>query len=359
MFKKSIVVVVLVALMALFVGAVSAQDDTGTPEERERNRIGTTAIRQAIQILSEETGLSGQEILAQLQEGMTLADIIIANGGSVDSVIASAVAAVNERVQQALENGNITQEQADNMLANIEQLITDAVNGDLPLPSVGHRGPSVDALREAAGRNLISAVTEATGLEARDIIQQMRDGSTLAEVITANGGDVDAVVAAAVASATEKINQLVAEGRLTQEQADELIASLESIYTEAVNGSFPGRGDRGDRERPNRDERRLGNGIVQQVAEATGLEARDILQQLRDGSTLADILASAGVDVDGFMDTLLLPAVQRLNAAVADGRLTQEEADARLEQIRSTLLERLNNPANPPMPPEAESSTDS
>jgi 3-hydroxyacyl-CoA dehydrogenase len=69
-----------------------------------------------------------------------------------------------------------------------------------------------------------------------EIGSQIGEGATLAEVVTNNGGDVDEVIAAAVAAATEQANQAVANGRITQEQADELLARLETLYQNAMEG---------------------------------------------------------------------------------------------------------------------------
>ena len=57
--------------------------------------------------------------------------------------------------------------------------------------------------------------------------------------------------------------------------------------------------------------------------------------------TLADVLAEHNVDANAFIDTAVTQAQERLNQAVANGRITQEEADARLEQLRQTLTERI------------------
>ncbi|NIR37390.1 MAG: hypothetical protein GWO22_15820, partial [Actinobacteria bacterium] len=49
-----------------------------------------------------------------------------------------------ERIQEAVENGRITQEQADEKLADLEQRITDRVNGEAPERGprgFGRRGP--------------------------------------------------------------------------------------------------------------------------------------------------------------------------------------------------------------------------
>ena len=88
-------------------------------------------------------------------------------------------------------------------------------------------------------------VNDATGLTREEIHTAIEDGSTVADLITANGGDVDSVIAELVAEATTHINEKVAEGRITQEQADERLAELESNITARLDGTL---------ERPERPE---------------------------------------------------------------------------------------------------------
>ncbi len=187
-------------------------------------------------------------------------------------------------------------------------------------------------------RAVMNAVIAETGLTIQEVREQLRDGQTLAAIIEANGGSVQAVIDAAVSAATEQINQAVSEGRITQEQADQLLSQLPDRITRLVNGELPERGERRPLVRP--AERIL----VQAVADATGLEPSAVLEQLRDGQTLADVLTANGVDVNTFIDAAVAKVEERLAQAVANGRLTQEQADERVQQFRERLAEQIDNP---------------
>jgi hypothetical protein len=69
---------------------------------------------------------------------------------------------------------------------------------------------------------------------------ELRDGQTLAEVARAKGKPVEDLVDAVVAATTKKLDDAVADGRLTKAQRDELVAGLEQRTTAAVNGVRPG-----------------------------------------------------------------------------------------------------------------------
>ncbi len=332
--KRLALILMVLSMMAVMVGIASAQDDTN------RRNVRNGLVREVMQAVSDETGLEVSDILAQLApDGATLADVIVANGGSVESVVNSAVTSATERINQAVANGNATQEQADQLLSNLEQLMTDGINGELPFNLGANPRKDIE-------RALISSITEVTGMDAQSIIQEIRGGSTLADVIAENGSSVDEVVASAMAKSTERVNGWVENERITQEQADEILAGLEQFYTDVLNGDVefprPNGGPRGDR-----DNRDRGLGILRKIAEDTGLTAQELLPQLRDGVTPAQILTDNGVNVDTFIDDLLVNTETRLATAVENGRITQEQADERLTTIRTTLTDRLNSPVTP------------
>lgn len=97
-------------------------------------------------------------------------------------------------------------------------------------------------------RAVLGVVAEATGLDQREIVSQAREGKTLAEIIEANGADVDEILAQVVATETERVNQAVADGTLGQTDADGLLADLEARIKEMLEQplEFGNRGVPGD-----------------------------------------------------------------------------------------------------------------
>ncbi|MBN8636229.1 MAG: hypothetical protein J0M07_12955 [Anaerolineae bacterium] len=179
---------------------------------------------------------------------------------------------------------------------------------------------------------LMQAVMDATGLNLIEVSTQVRDGATLGEIVTANGGSIDAVVADAVAGATEAINQAVANGRLTQEQADQALARITEVFTNVLTGEA----------RDQALNRVMDVGIVQLAAEQTGVNPRDLAQQLRDGAALATILTDNGVDVTAFVTEATERAQARINLQVAEDRITAEQAAELMAQFSEQLNTLLN-----------------
>ncbi|MCB9451934.1 MAG: hypothetical protein H6672_10875 [Anaerolineaceae bacterium] len=326
--KRMMTGLILIGLLALGVTAVGAQDTTTTTAP-------VNFLRQVVEIMATETGLEPAEIVAQVREGSTPAEVITANGGDVEVVKAQVVSAVTEHVNTAVANGNLTQERADQILSNLDNLVTRALNGEIR-PD-GSRVRPVDRARvaTAATRDVVQAVADETGLKPLEILRQVRAGSTLADVITTNGGSVDNVIAAAVAAATEQANTALSNGNLNQEQYDLIIERLEGTITDAVNGNL---------EIPLQQvaERLIGAAVVRQVADAAGMDAQSVVTELQAGKSAATILSEHGVDVNTFIDNAVNVAAERLNQQVADGNLSQDVVDQRLATLRERLTGLLN-----------------
>jgi hypothetical protein len=195
------------------------------------------AAQEVISAVVEATGLNRAEVARALRGGSTLADLITANGGDVSAVTADVIGILTARVETALANGRITQAQADTMIANIEERVVSAINGEVPGFGGGLRERFLMGLRPDR-MALIDAAIDATGLTRGQILGQLIDGAALGSIITENGGDVDAVIASAVASATERLDQAVTNGRITQEQADQLLLRLTEMLQNAMNGTL-------------------------------------------------------------------------------------------------------------------------
>jgi hypothetical protein len=326
MVRKLLLVVGIVATLLLGVSAVGAQDATATTAPQPE-RPGLQAMRIVGNIVAQETGLTLREITQQVRQGQTLSDIIQANGGDVQAVIDQSVTQLTDAINQVAQSGSITQTRATNLLSNLQDVVTKAVNGE--------RFPTrIDrtAVRRQPAQVLVQATADATGLRAPQIVAQLAQGKTLADIITANGGTVDAVVNNAVAAATDQINTAVQEQRLTQNQGDELIPALPTLLTEMVNGQL----------RQQAAQILVGAAVIRLAAQQTGLTAQEIRQELSSGKTLADVLTEHNVDTNAFIDSAVAQAQQRLNQAVANKRITQARADQMLENFRTQLTNGIN-----------------
>jgi hypothetical protein len=90
------------------------------------------------------------------------------------------------------------------------------------------------------GRHL-EAAAAAIGIEEDALREALQNDQTIAQVAQANNVDPQTVIDALVADVSARIDEKVAEGDLTQEEADERKAELPERMTALVNGEKPER----------------------------------------------------------------------------------------------------------------------
>lgn len=147
-------------------------------------------------------------------------------------------------------------------------------------------------------------------------------------------------VGAAVSSKVDRVKQalagLVTDGTLNQGQADRIASTL------GAAGLGPDR----------HDGRRGGRGGPDLAAAATalGTSEADLRTALHGGRTLAQVAKDKGVAVDTLVGALVDAEKTRTAKQVTDGRLTQAQADQRLEGLAARVTERVNSarPAHAP-----------
>ncbi len=171
-----------------------------------------------------------------------------------------------------------------------------------PAPANAPVAAQQEAFRGGGGlaAALIRSTSELTGLTGQQVLDELRAGKSLAQIAAANGSSGDAVVQAVVARIKERLDRLVAAGRLTQAQADERLATVTTRATELVNDTTLGQ--KIDTRATNRQDRAVTAALVQAASDATGLSASDILTRLRDGESLEQIVRSAGANPTAVID---------------------------------------------------------
>ena len=114
--------------------------------------------------------------------------------------------------------------------------------------------------------------------------------------------------------------------------------------TDTPDTDTPAPPDATDGERPNREGhgRRGGCGGNEAVAELLGMTPEELHDAKEAGTSLAEIAQSQGVAVDEVIQTIVDEKAEHLAEEVAEGDLTQAEADARLAEIEARTADRVN-----------------
>jgi polyhydroxyalkanoate synthesis regulator phasin len=79
-------------------------------------------------------GLTEAELHERLRDGERLAEVARDEGRSVDGLVDALVANAEERLDEAVEDGRLTRERANELREELEERTTDLVNGELRRP---------------------------------------------------------------------------------------------------------------------------------------------------------------------------------------------------------------------------------
>lgn len=142
--------------------------------------------------------------------------------------------ALKNRVDAAVEDGRLTEEQGARMKERIDA-------GDAPLFGFkphrfhhrGHHGPGGPLL----GR--FDAAADYLGLNQQQLHDALRSGKTLAQVARDRDKSVDGLIDAMVDEASKKLDEVVESGKMTVAEKAEMLEGMRERITDLVNGRMP------------------------------------------------------------------------------------------------------------------------
>ena len=81
----------------------------------------------ALDVAAETLGMGEEELLSALRDGQSLAEVAEEQGIAVDDLVDALVAAAQERLDEAGAGGDLTQERADELVAELPERVAEAV----------------------------------------------------------------------------------------------------------------------------------------------------------------------------------------------------------------------------------------
>ena len=148
----------------------------------------------------------------------------------------------------------------------------------------------------------------------------------------------------------DALKPLVADGTLTQDQADKVTSTLKDTLPMGRGGPGMGHGGPG----------------LDAAATALGITADELRTDIQNGQTIAQVAGAKGVNVQTVIDAMVAQAKTHLDQEVASGEHTQAEADQKLADITTRITDEVNTgmpargdhgPGGPGGQPPADSST--
>jgi hypothetical protein len=136
-------------------------------------------------------------------------------------------------------------------------------------------------------------------------------------------------------TADQSIDNAVANGKITQAQADNAKAKVD-----AGNGLSAFTRFFGSRARNNAA---LRGASWQDIAKALNTTPQDLKTQIQSGKTLKEIITSQNKSVDDVVNAVVAQVKVQLDPAVSNGKITQTREDTVLSNLKTRLTNLINN----------------
>jgi hypothetical protein len=211
---------------------------------------GKPSIANELAAAAKYLGLSESDLRTKLEDGQSLADVAKAQSKDLAGLEQAILDAAKADLDKAVADKDLTQSQADDILANLKSHIDNIANGSLRFRGPGGPGGAggLGIVRRPFGADL-SAAAKYLGLSESALRTKLRGGDSLADVAKAQGKDVSGLQDAIVADAKADLDKAVADKRLTQSQADDMLSGLKAHVDDLVNAKPGDRPRLGGRER--------------------------------------------------------------------------------------------------------------
>jgi polyhydroxyalkanoate synthesis regulator phasin len=139
----------------------------------------------------------------------------------------------SQTVDDAVAGGRLTQEQGDKIKERI-------AGGDGFGPGAlrgrhGKGGLGGGVLRGKVRDGIISSAATALNMDAADLKTELKSGKSIADVAVEKSVSLDTVKAQITAAANSKLDELVSNGKLTQDQEDKALQKLSDSLDNILN----------------------------------------------------------------------------------------------------------------------------
>jgi uncharacterized protein (DUF433 family) len=205
-----------------------------------------------LDILAEQLGLTVDEVVDELSAGISIADLAANHNVDVQLIVDAYLAAHQEALDSAVENGRLTQEQADaiqeHMAGEIPECVNEPWSGRMERGMMAHPAGPKSPEDMAGGRgafgmrssSLLDVTAEQLGLTVDEVVDELSAGISIADLAANHNVDVQLIVDTFLAAHQETLSTAVENGRLTQEQADAIQEHMAEEIPEYVNEPWTG-----------------------------------------------------------------------------------------------------------------------
>ena len=248
-------------------------------------------------------------------DGSSIAELATANGGDPVAIAAAITVAETEWINDFAASGDITADEAAEWIAELDEEVH------------GFMNDSSWAMWE--GVDWVTVAAEAIGVDE----DTLWEAESIAAAAQANGVETQTVIDAITAAESAWLNDLVAADELTAEDVDEWTAEMGDEIRAFVEESWEfGEFDAFE-----------GADWFTVAADTLNMDEDAFWEALMEGGSIADVADAQNVEMQTLTDAIVAAESASFADLVADGSITQEEADEWAAEIGEEVPEFLND----------------
>lgn len=169
----------------------------------------------------------------------------------------------------------------------------------------------------------INDLADFLGISREELTGSLQSGKTIAQIAAEKGFSEQQLAEFMAEKYSERIDQKVADGKITAEQADKLKQSMAERIKDDLNRT----GTQMDR----------GMGYIEDLAGFIGISKEDLLAARRSGKSMVQIAGEKGITEQQLVDHMMAKFNSKIDLKAADGKITAEQA----EQLKQSMAERI------------------
>jgi polyhydroxyalkanoate synthesis regulator phasin len=200
---------------------------------------GAGALVLVVAGLGAAGAIAGSRMLSPNDESQAVIDDAAAQLGIEPSALSDALKqALENRIDEAVESGKLTEEQADRLKERLESSEVPLLFGPIGPPPHGFGfgfGPGRGGYVLHFG--ILETAASYLGMTEAELREALHD-QTLAQIANEKGKTTAGLVDELVATQTKRIDEAADEGKLTDEQAADLKEGLEARMQALVEGEL-------------------------------------------------------------------------------------------------------------------------
>ncbi len=237
-------------------------------------------------IAAEALSMDEDALWEAFEGGQTLAQIAAEQNVDPQTIIEAVIAAETTFTAEMVTAGEFSQEEADEWLA------------ELPAEAQAFMDESIADWELWEGVDWFGTAATTLGLDEEALFEALDAGQTLTEIAAAQGVAVEDITAAILAAETAWLDEMIAAGELTQEDADEWLAEIPEETQYFLEESL-------DDWEMWEDEDDYGLDWYAVAAETLGVDEEALFTALDSGQSIAEFAQAQGADPQAVIDAIV------------------------------------------------------